>query len=116
MKTPPGVARLDKLVAQALIKAEFSRQAIKLVVAVSGGPDSSALIYSLNRLKNQHQISLHVAHLHHDIRGEESDQDAQFVADLAAQLGIPATVEKEDPLLYQRKHRISSFEQVTREM
>lgn len=116
MKTQSSVARLDRLVGRALVRAGYSGSGITLVVAASGGPDSSALLHSLHRLSGRHRINLHVAHLHHDIRGEESDQDAQFVANLAQQLGLPATVEKEDPLAYQREHRISSFEQVTREM
>ena len=91
MKTQSGVARLDRLVGQALVRAGFSVSGITLVVAVSGGPDSSALLHSLHRLSGQHQINLHVAHLHHDIRGEESDQDAQFVANLAHQLGLAVT-------------------------
>ena len=116
MKTPPNVARLDQLVSRALDRAGYSGLGVTLVVAASGGPDSSALLHSLHRLSDRRQINLHVAHLHHDIRGEESDQDAQFVASLAQQLGLAVTIEKEDPLAYQREHRISSFEQVTRQM
>jgi tRNA(Ile)-lysidine synthase len=60
-----------------------------------------------------------VAHLNHDFRGTEAEADAQFVAALARQLGLPATVGKRDPLAYQRSAsggRISSFEQAAREM
>ncbi|MDA0734463.1 MAG: tRNA lysidine(34) synthetase TilS [Chloroflexi bacterium] len=118
MKNPGVVSRIDRLVADALQRAGYFGQGLTLVIAVSGGPDSSALLYSLHRhrLRGIHDLRLHVAHLNHDIRGEESDQDASFVAELAHSLDLPATIEKEDPLAYQRKHRISSFEQATREM
>ena len=87
-----------------------------LVVAASGGPDSSALLYSLHHLKEAHGLRLHVAHLNHDFRGKEADEDAEFVAALAEELGLPATVEQQDPTEYRRQRRISSFEQLAREM
>ncbi|HEU0022349.1 MAG TPA: tRNA lysidine(34) synthetase TilS [Dehalococcoidia bacterium] len=116
MKTPGVVSRIDRRVADALQNAGYSGQRVTLLVAASGGPDSSALLYSLHRLRAVHDLKLHVAHLNHDIRGEESDQDANFVAGLARSLDLPFTIEKEDPLAYQRKQRVSSFEQATREM
>lgn len=116
MQNPGVVARIDRLVSGALQRAGYSGQRTTLVIAVSGGPDSSALLYSLHRLREAHDLNLHIAHLNHDIRGDESDQDAEFVAGLARSLDLPSTIEKEDPLAYQREQRISSFEQVTREM
>lgn len=53
----------------------------KVLVAVSGGPDSIALLHLLYLLKNELGISLHVAHLNHMFRGEESEADAVFVAE-----------------------------------
>ena len=85
-------------------------------MGVSGGADSSTLLYSLNRLRAFCSIELHVAHLNHDFRGDEADEDARFTQELAQELGLPVTVEKRDPLAYQREHRISSFEQGAREM
>jgi tRNA(Ile)-lysidine synthase len=113
MKNLGVVSRLDRLVADTLQRSGYSGREVSLVIAVSGGPDSSALLYSLHRLGG---LNLHVAHLNHDIRGEESDRDARFVADLARSLDLPATIEKEDPVAYQRRRRVSSFEQATREM
>ena len=66
----------------------------KIVVAVSGGPDSVCLL----RLFLKTGFSdLHVAHLNHDFR-RESDQEAIFVADLCQSWGIPCTVEKRNVL------------------
>jgi tRNA(Ile)-lysidine synthase len=110
------VARLEKLVARALLRAGYSGNETTLVVGVSGGPDSSALLYCLHRLSASHRLRLHVAHLNHDFRGEEAEADARFVASLAEELGLPATVEKRDPVAYQRERRISSFEQAAREL
>ena len=87
-----------------------------LVVAVSGGPDSVALLHALLSLSATANLRLHVAHLNHNFRGEEAEEDARFVANLAQELGLPATVEKADPIAYQRDSGISSFEEAAREL
>lgn len=67
-----------------------------VVIGVSGGPDSLCLLHVLVRLKATLRLRLHVAHLHHGLRGTDADADAAFVADLARQWGLPATVVKRD--------------------
>ncbi len=112
----PTVAKLQSQVGAALGRAGFSGNRTTLVVGVSGGPDSSALLYCLHRLQESHRLRLHVAHLNHDFRGEEADADARFVADLAQELGLPAHVEKREVVGYQKQRRISSFELAAREI
>ena len=58
-------------------------------VAVSGGADSVCLLHVLLELAPRLDLMLHVLHLDHGLRGEESRVDARFVADLAARLGLP---------------------------
>ena len=87
-----------------------------LVVAVSGGSDSVTLLHALLSLREKAGLRLHVAHLNHDFRGEEAEEDARFVASLASQLGLPATVERGDPLAYQKEMKVSSFEEAAREV
>jgi tRNA(Ile)-lysidine synthase len=60
-----------------------------VLAAVSGGPDSVALLHALCSLKNHFALRLEVAHAEHGIRGAESRADARFVAALADRLGIP---------------------------
>ncbi|MBM3246160.1 MAG: tRNA lysidine(34) synthetase TilS [Candidatus Omnitrophica bacterium] len=62
----------------------------KIVVGVSGGPDSLALVYLLDRLKGGLGISLHIAHLDHMLR-KDSAKDADFVKKIAKKLDIPVT-------------------------
>ncbi len=66
------------------------------MVGVSGGPDSLCLLHVLKRLRESYGIELHVAHLDHRIRGSESEGDAAFVAGLAEEWGLPASVEARD--------------------
>jgi tRNA(Ile)-lysidine synthase len=57
-----------------------------LVVAVSGGPDSVALIRALIAVRGDRPIPLVLAHLNHQLRGGDSDADEVFVVDLHAHL------------------------------
>jgi len=65
-------------------------------VAVSGGADSVCLLHILHEIAARWDLSLTVLHLNHELRGTESEEDAAFVACLAAALGLPAIVERAD--------------------
>jgi len=78
-----------------------------LVVAVSGGPDSVCLLHVLRELCAAYDLHLHVAHLNHQLRGADSDADAAFVARLAAEWDVPATVSAYDVPAYQQAHNLS---------
>ncbi len=86
-----------------------------LVVAVSGGPDSVCLLHILSELRQELGISLHIAHLNHQLRGKESEADAKYVAGLAKRLSLPVTITSRDAKLYQKKHRLS-LEEAAREI
>lgn len=62
-----------------------------IIVAVSGGPDSVALLHILNQLGRDNEMGLNLvcAHVNHGFRGLESDKEAEFVAEIAAKLDIP---------------------------
>ena len=68
------------------------------VLGVSGGPDSTLLARALCELNRTRDLGwrLHVAHLHHGLRGRAADEDARFVEELARTLGLPVTVERAD--------------------
>ncbi|WJH36382.1 tRNA lysidine(34) synthetase TilS [Paenibacillus sp. CC-CFT747] len=63
-----------------------------VAVAVSGGPDSVALLHILFLLSPVWQWKLLVVHVNHRFRGEESDREADYVRSLSAQLGLPCEV------------------------
>jgi tRNA(Ile)-lysidine synthase len=65
------------------------RAGMRVAVAVSGGADSVGLLRTLAQAAPEIGLVLSVAHLHHGIRGAEADEDERFVAELAAQLGLP---------------------------
>ena len=59
-----------------------------VLVAVSGGPDSTGLLLGLHRLSDEFGLHLNVAHLHHGLRGMDADADLAFVEALCARLGL----------------------------
>jgi tRNA(Ile)-lysidine synthetase-like protein len=78
-----------------------------VVVGVSGGPDSLCLLHLLRRLAPELRLWLHVAHLHHGLRGAEADADAMFVAELADCWGLPCTVGRADVAALAREAGLS---------
>jgi tRNA(Ile)-lysidine synthase len=80
----------------------------RVVVAVSGGPDSVCLLSVLRELAPELGLSLHVAHLDHRFRGKQSADEALFVTELAKKLGLPATVDAIDVPAYCRDRGLSA--------
>jgi len=69
-------------------KQESIRAGDRVAAAVSGGADSVALLCVLLELRTELGIVLSVAHVNHKLRGEESQGDERFVAELARQYGL----------------------------
>lgn len=61
----------------------------KVVVAVSGGPDSMTLLHLTNRLCKRTGIEIICAHVNYQLRGKESDADEKLVSDFCEELKVP---------------------------
>lgn len=79
-----------------LLRHAMASRGDLVLVAVSGGADSVALLHVLQHLRLRLGLRLAVAHLHHGIRGAAADADAAFVRRLARQLGLPFVEEHRD--------------------
>ena len=86
-----------------------------IVVAVSGGADSMALLDLLLHLQERRALSLHVAHFEHGIRGEASREDADYVAAFCRARGVACSVEAADVPQYAKECRMS-LETAAREL
>lgn len=83
---------MDKLivkVTKTLQKYRMIQCGDKIIVAVSGGPDSICLIDILNQLKKPFGLSLLIAHVNHGIRKREAEIEARFVRLKSFHMGIP---------------------------
>lgn len=87
----------------------------RIIAAVSGGADSVVLLHALHGLSGKLGMELVTAHLDHGLRGAEGRDDAVFVADYAAGLGLSCIVERADVAAYCRENGCST-EQGAREV
>ena len=100
-----ALAPLRQALAAALTACDMRGKT--LLVAVSGGGDSLALLYALHQAQAEFDLRLRGAHLNHTLRGDESDADAAFVAETFRRLAIPYTLQRADVAAYRRAHRLS---------
>lgn len=110
MSKPPNSSDLTALVLRGAEKAGLLETLLHapLVVGVSGGADSLALLHFLCRLRGESAAqTLHVAHLDHGFRGEAGAEDARFVAAVAGAWELPFTVRSYDVPAFAQAHRLS---------
>ncbi|RMF97251.1 MAG: tRNA lysidine(34) synthetase TilS [Candidatus Schekmanbacteria bacterium] len=89
-------------------KYNMLKEGEKVLIALSGGPDSIFLLHLFNDfLKTKYSLKLHIAHLNHGIREGESERDEEFVIKTADNLGIDITIEKIDAFAEKRKYGTS---------
>lgn len=102
-----GEKPLEQRICDSIIAQHLFQQGETVVVAVSGGADSICLLSILAKIRDELGINIHVAHLDHKLRGKASRADARFVANFAAKLTIPATIEQKDVTGYKEEHHCS---------
>jgi tRNA(Ile)-lysidine synthase len=102
-------------VGAAIRRQELIRPGERVVVAVSGGPDSLALLHALVILAPELSCGLHVAHLDHGLRGAAGADDAAFVAAQAARLGLECTLGRAQVAERAERERLSVEDAARRE-
>jgi len=115
MKNVTGT--VERQARRTIARYDMLRPRERVLVAVSGGPDSTALLSVLHRLAPEMKLDLHVAHLDHGWRGRASARDAEFVRRMATRMRLPVTVGHLGPRVWQtREGRQSSREARAREL
>jgi len=79
-------------VMETIQKYELFHKGDRVVVGVSGGADSVALLHFLAKDLPEYELDLTVCHLNHRLRGEESERDEAFVRSLCERLNIPCKI------------------------
>jgi tRNA(Ile)-lysidine synthase len=79
---------LESTIKETIGRYDLLGRGDRVLLGVSGGPDSVALLHGLCALKDGMDFEIEVAHVIHGIRGEEARGDAEFVAALAERLGL----------------------------
>jgi tRNA(Ile)-lysidine synthase len=88
----------------------------KILVAVSGGSDSVALLHLLHALQPEWRLDLSVLHVNYGLRGKESDEDEQFVRRLCRRLAVPCIVRRIDLLRDMESGRHASLQARARDV
>lgn len=86
----------DKKVKKYVMETEMLHGAHRVIAGVSGGADSVFLFYMMKGICAEEGLSFEVLHVHHEIRGEEADEDAQYVKSLCEKEGIPYRLVRRD--------------------
>jgi tRNA(Ile)-lysidine synthase len=81
------------------IDTTLLKPGMRLAVGLSGGADSVALLRALAARSAELGLVLHVAHLHHGLRGVDADGDLDFARALAGELGLPFHAARVDTAL-----------------
>jgi len=96
-------------------KEDLLRAGDRVGVAVSGGADSVGLLRILLEFGRELGVVLSVLHLNHQLRGEESDGDEQFVRSLAIGCGLEICCQSRDVASHAAAHKLS-LETAAREL
>ena len=76
---------------------EFDLLRKKLLVATSGGNDSTALLLIINSISKTYNIELEAIHINHQLRGQESENDQNFISELCKDIGVNLIVKNGNP-------------------
>lgn len=101
---------MEKKVYENIVNNKLIEKGDNIIVGVSGGPDSMALLYSLYKLKGDLGFNIIVAHVNHGTRGEDSDRDQDFVEKIAEKLNLDCYKKKVSMVDYAKKYKLSEEE------
>jgi tRNA(Ile)-lysidine synthase len=86
------MANLVKKIQNTAFQNDLWKRGSKIVLGVSGGPDSVCLLDILAKIRPKYNLKLNIAHVNYGLRGKDSGQDEKFVRKLAQKYGIPIFV------------------------
>ena len=92
MGNQSDVLKMEEKVHQVIRARDLLSPGDRIVVAVSGGPDSVALLSCLVALSSRWNWDLNIGHVNHGLRGTESEEDADFVKKLGNHFGVPVSI------------------------
>jgi tRNA(Ile)-lysidine synthase len=103
------LCKFEKKVAAFIKVNRLFEPADRIVLAISGGADSTALLYAIVWLRNEGALSADVicAHINHQLRGADADTDEDFTVARAHDLQLPIATRRVDVCCFARKNKLS---------
>jgi len=86
---------MEEIFKKTLKKYDLLRKKDKLILGVSGGPDSVCMLYLFSQIKKDYKLELVCAHLNHGLRGQ-AQKEEEFIRGICVKLGIRLISEKRD--------------------
>ena len=86
---------MEEIFKKTLKKYNLLRKKDKLILGVSGGPDSICMLYLFSQIKKEYKLELVCAHLNHGLR-DQARKEEEFVRGICVKLGIKFISEKKD--------------------
>ncbi|WP_028988491.1 tRNA lysidine(34) synthetase TilS [Thermicanus aegyptius] len=105
---------MEKTLGETVRKHHMIKRGDRVLVGISGGPDSVALAHWLYRHREEYGIEVALAHYHHGLRGKEADEDEAFVRHLAKEWNLPYYVGKA-PLKEIHEEELGNLQDLARE-
>ncbi len=87
----------------------------KILIGVSGGPDSVCLLDLLFKIKDKYNLEISIIHINHGLRGKDSEKDQILVNKLAKKYKIPIIIKRINVKNYQKKNKLS-LEEAARDL
>ena len=97
-------------VIQTIKKYNLINSGDKIVLGVSGGPDSIAMLDILNQLKDEMNFEIYVVHINHNIRGKDADEDEEYVKKFCEKYNIKFFAKKIDVPAIAKNKKIGTEE------
>jgi tRNA(Ile)-lysidine synthase len=88
------MSNLIKKIQNSIFENTLFEQKAKIILGVSGGPDSTCLLSVFCKLQKKYALELIVAHINYGLRGTDSEKDEQFVQKLAKKYNLTLTIFK----------------------
>lgn len=86
------MTNLVKTIQNTIFQQELFQRGAKIMIGVSGGPDSVCLLDIMVKLAPKYNLKLIIAHVNYGLRGKDSDKDEEFVRELAEKYGLKCVV------------------------
>lgn len=99
--------KIDEKIIRFIEEYELIKHGDKILIALSGGPDSVFLLIFLLKYKRKFGIEIGVMHVNHMIRGEEAEIDEKFCKNLCLKLGVVYHTVKRNVPSFAKANKIS---------
>lgn len=110
-----GIPKFCYHVYQEVKEKGLIREGDRVILGLSGGADSVCLFLCLFYIRELLPFSLSALHVIHGIRGEEAEEDAEFVKELAARFKVPISIVRVDAPAFAREKKLS-LEEAARDL